>query len=134
MSDPTIILAITSISAVGIGILGKLLYQLRHNIRTCWGIQFRSTSTSRHSPKLQELNQVKQHFANTLPDSSTIIQHVTPQNIPVDTIIADLEKQIRIKELQTRLKKYDPGNQITKDDVICLTLPNNDEDYERVYI
>lgn len=46
MADPTTIIAITSISAVSIGIITKLLIVCRKNIRNCWGIQFRSPTNS----------------------------------------------------------------------------------------
>jgi len=109
--DPAFVIAITSISAIGVGILSKILYQLRHNVKSCWGVVFRSTSTSRNSPRGNELNNVRKHFENTLP-SSELSTHITPrrafsensspQNQPSKT---ELEQSIKIKELENRLKQ-----------------------------
>lgn len=111
MSDPTLILAITAISSVGIGILGKVLFELRKNIRSCWGITFRSNSGSRDSPR--QLNTVKKHFENTLPqiELSTHItprrafsENSSPQNAQAPTN-REIEHLVRIKELEERLKR-----------------------------
>lgn len=101
--EPATILAITSISAVGIGILGKVLYTLRHNVKNLCGIVFRTPeSQSRHSPRLTQLNVVRDHLENTLP-----AVHITPAIKNDDSAILDLEKQIRIKELEMKLKDMD---------------------------
>lgn len=138
MSDPTTIIAITSISAVGIGVLTKILYTLRHNVKSCWGMVFRTPeSQSRASPRnsacaeTNELNVVRQHFDNTLrpsdPQTLPNKQTSTP-NLPINQVIENLEKQLKIKELEQKIKKFD---QITEDDIITAT---ENENCERVYI
>ena len=106
--DPATILAITSISAVGIGVLGKVLYTLRHNVKNLCGIVFRTPdSQSRHSPRTTQLNVVREHFENTLP---TV--HITPTIKNDDSAILDLERQIKMKELEHKLKDMDDAERI----------------------
>lgn len=130
MSDPATILAITSISAIGIGVLGKILYTLRHNVRSCWGLVFRTPeSQSRASPRNRsiELNVVRQHFDDTLPPEK-IPSIMQSPNLPVSQIIENLEKQLKIKELELKIKKFDV---ITHDDIDIEYNASNDE---RVFI
>lgn len=104
--DPGTIIAITSISAVGIGILGKVMYTLRHNVKNCFGIVFRTPdSQSRHSPRASaELNEVKQHFENTLNQIK-----ITPSIKSDSDAVKDLENKIKVKELEHKLKELE-GN------------------------
>lgn len=98
--DPSLIVAITSLSALSIGIFGKILYTLRHNVKSCWGIVFRSeNSSSNISPRERsintniELNQIKQK-----------LQQITPiQNISS----SELEEKLRVRELEIKLKEAD---------------------------
>lgn len=101
------VLAITSISAIGIGVLGKVLYTLRHNVKSCWGIVFRSNTTSRNSPRLQELNVVRGHLENTLPGST----HISPMVKSDEQTVLNLENQIKIKELELKLRHLDEDNE-----------------------
>lgn len=98
--DPVTIMAITSIVTLGVGAVGKVLYMLRHNIKQCGGIVFRSRSTSRNSPtRLSDLNAVRNHLERTLPDTRKIVPHVE-QNpaVCIQSIEPELKK--RILELQ----------------------------------
>lgn len=49
--DPISISAIVVASTALVGVAGKLLHTLRHNIKSCWGINFRSRSNSPESKK-----------------------------------------------------------------------------------
>lgn len=109
--DPVTIMAITSIVTIGCGAIGKILYSLRHNIKQCGGIVFRSTSTSRNSPRLTELNVIRDHLGSTLPATT----HITPVIRNNENIVSELENKIRVKELELKLKEME-------------------ESYERVYI
>jgi hypothetical protein len=62
--DPTLIVGITSLSAIGLGILTKIVLLLRSNVKNCWGIQFRSPVVN--SPRSTEISAVREHFDNTL--------------------------------------------------------------------
>ncbi len=44
--DPSTVMAITSISAISLGIITKLLMVLRKNVKTCCFISFRSPTNS----------------------------------------------------------------------------------------
>lgn len=116
MSDPTIILAVTSISAIGVGILGKILYTLRHHVRNFCGVEFRTPSSqSRNSPRVSttEINQIRNELS----------KNITPVILNPDTHIQNLEKQIKIKELENRLRRFDV---ITENDIIEV-YGHNDE-------
>ena len=101
MSDPTMIIAITSISAVSIGILSKLLYHLRNNIKSCYGIVFRSPTTSRQSPRANNIIELKEHLENTLP--KVTVEKQSP-NIFLNPSY-ELDKQIRLRELELQLRR-----------------------------
>lgn len=103
--DPVTVMAITSIVGLGVGALGKILYELRHNIKNCGGIVFRSRSTSRNSPRGEELNKVRTHFHQTLGGGEVV--KVTPANLKEEDQIAELEKQIRLRELEAKLKRME---------------------------
>lgn len=83
MADPTTIIAITSISAVSVGILTKLLIVCRKNVKNCWGIQFRSPTNS-----IQDKDEIEMTSNNHHP--------VIPQQI----IIPNLEQYKAICENQ----------------------------------
>ena len=70
MADPTTIIAITSISAVSIGIITKLIIVCRKNIKNCWGITFRSPTSSVHEIEIPANN----HQTNPHHEI-----HITPQ-------------------------------------------------------
>ncbi len=100
--DPVTIMAITSIVTVGCGAIAKILYSLRHNIKQCGSIVFRSTSTSRNSPRLTEINNIRNHLEQTLP-----VQVVTPSIKANDDTVRELENKIKIKELENKLKELE---------------------------
>lgn len=114
--DPTLVLAITSISAIGVGILGKVMYTLRHNVKSCWGIVFRSTPTSRNSPRLQELNIIRDHLGSTLPST-----HITPVMKTNENVVKELEKQI----LELQQENLNLGSILTNK---LRETQNNDSD------
>lgn len=107
--DPTLVISITAISTLGIGIFGKVLYTLRHNIKNCFGVSFRTPeSHSRHSPRAStELNEVKQHFENTLNQIK-----ITPSIKSDSEAVKELENKIKIKELEHKLKELEEGERI----------------------
>lgn len=51
--DPLTITVIASLITVCVGAVGKLLYHLRHNIKSCFGINFRSRT---NTPESQQPN------------------------------------------------------------------------------
>lgn len=103
--DPGTIIAITSISTIAVGILGKVMYVCRHNVKNCFGIAFRTPeSQSRHSPRhTQELDNVRQHFENTLK--------ITPSIKNDEDIVKDLENKIKVKELEHKLKGLEESDE-----------------------
>lgn len=99
--DPTLAISITAISTLGIGILGKVLYTLRHNIKNCFGVSFRTPeSQSRHSPR--QLNDIRKHFENTIEQVK-----ITPTIKSNIDIVDELETKLKIKELEAKLKQFD---------------------------
>lgn len=104
--DPTTVIAITSLSTVGIAVLGKILYTLRHNVKNLCGIQFRTPdSTIRNSPRNIELNNVRNHLENTLPVTDVI--KVIPNTFPTDK---ELEQKLKIMELENKIKHFEEDN------------------------
>ena len=125
--DTATILAITSISGIGITILSKILYELRHNVKNFCGIAFRTpVSQSRASPQHTELNDFKKQFEAT---------KIVPQtHQSEDDKILSLQQQIRLRELEERLKRFD---RITENDILQtheLSGASSKDDDGRVYI
>lgn len=75
MIDTTAIIAITSLSAVGVAILGKVLFLLRTNIKNCCGIQFRTPPNSVTNKNETQNNNNEIEITET--NTNTI--HITPQ-------------------------------------------------------
>jgi hypothetical protein len=126
--DTATILAITSISGIGITILSKVLYELRHNVKNFCGIAFRTPiSQSRASPQHTEteLNNFRKQF-----EANKIVPQTRQTE---DDKILSLEQQIRLKELEERLKRYE---KITENDILQAheVADALARDPERVYI
>jgi len=113
--DPSLIVAITSISAISLGLLTKLLFILRKNVKNCCGITFRSVTTSEKnsqtdSPRIKstELNQVKREIKKVVPHNKLTAE------------------QLKIHDLELKLKEAEDK---IKDEVIDVEIED-----DRVYI
>ena len=104
--DPSLVIAITSISAVSLGLLTKLLFILRKNVKYCCGITFRSVGVSEKnsqtdSPRMNqtELNQIKHEIKKVVPQNRLTAEQLK---------IHDLE--IKLHDAQAKIKDYDVVN------------------------
>jgi len=74
--EPLLITTISISSLTLISILGKLLHTFRDNIKSCWGITFRSPANSR----INSYNNENNNYNNNHP------------NLTVDTIFPTINK------------------------------------------
>lgn len=58
MAETIVITSIVVASTALVGVIGKLLHTMRHNIKNCWGIQFRSRSSSPDQERHRNDNEI----------------------------------------------------------------------------
>lgn len=92
--ETTTILLITTLTGLGVTVLGKILYSLRTNIKSCYGITFRSVNnTPPKSPP--ELNMIRQHFQQTITPQQAFNNPVSPQQINNEMINRMIDEKLK---------------------------------------
>lgn len=70
--DPTTA-GLIAISTVVLGITGKILFELRKNVKVCWGIQFRSPEATPQPSPHHSINEHELVKQNSNIEMTTIV-------------------------------------------------------------